>query len=428
MNCLKLAVLLVFSVLYPKTLLALEKFTELENVVQKVAEKALLSTVSITATSVSSGVPARGAGILVDATDQLVITSYHIVDGKEDISVNFHNTSDKKKSFEATLLFSSEKLDLALLKINSIGKLPSAISTNHDSIPRIGQFVLTIGSPGGYDFSLSLGLIGSVNRRLDAQTIDFLQVDNSLSPGSSGGPVLDMKGNLLGIISRGGANGAAGFAVPIDKVKFFLDQALSHLKNGGKRYGYLGAVFQPLTTDLRRALNYQLHSGLLVAGIYGNSTAHSSQLQVGDVILQIDNIELNGSTEKELEAGKITLKKVGPGQHRLVYFRDGKKIETTVTLSEDPPCKTKLRAIGSISARIYAGGDCFQYPSDRQIIRVIDSSYSPDGLVAGDIILNVVEKGKVKAFEIGSFGKSSAELVQIVREGNPRIALAHSLK
>src|SRR5437773_5631709 len=230
-----------------------------------------------------------GSGVVVSA-DGTILTNNHVVDGAEKITVQMSND----KSFEAKVVGADKPSDLAVLKIES-QNMPFLNLGNSDNV-RVGDIVLAIGNPLGIGQTVTAGIISARDRLtgLSEGTSyeDFLQTDAPINRGNSGGALVNLSGELIGINSQilsttgeSGGNIGIGFAIPSNMAKSVLEQLL---KDGKVHRGYLGINIQNLTEDLAKALDLKNTAGVLVGGVVPGSAAAKAGLKRGDVITAIN--------------------------------------------------------------------------------------------------------------------------------------------
>ena len=225
-----------------------------------------------------------GSGFVISA-DGYVVTNNHVIDGADEIKVNFTDGS----SLTAELVGTDPKTDVALLKVDPDRELPHVPFADSD-VTRVGDWVMAIGNPFGLGGSVSAGIISARNRDINAGPYDdFLQTDAAINRGNSGGPLFDMSGAVVGmntaIISPTGGSIGIGFAVPANIVKNVIDQLQEY---GSTRRGWLGVSIQEVTPDIAESLGLDKAAGALVAQVVADGPAASGGLQNGDVILNFD--------------------------------------------------------------------------------------------------------------------------------------------
>ncbi|MBI3766900.1 MAG: DegQ family serine endoprotease [Deltaproteobacteria bacterium] len=269
-----------------------------------------------------------GSGFVIDNAGYIV-TNRHVVNGADDIDVQFSNG----KAYKAKLVGEDAKTDVALLKIKPEGKLPT-VPLGDSSKLQIGDWVIAVGNPFGLEHTVTAGIVSARDRVIGAGPYDdFIQTDASINPGNSGGPLFDQHGRVIGIataiFSQSGGNIGIGFATPINLARAVVDQ----LRTSGKVVrGWLGVGIQPLGQDLRQALGLGDLEGALVADVQRNSPAEKAGLKRGDVVSA-----LNGKAVVEPGALSREIAMMKPGSEvQLRVIRDGHERELTVHIGQLP--------------------------------------------------------------------------------------------
>ena len=286
-----------------------------------------------------------GSGVIVSA-DGSILTNHHVVDGAEKITVM---TSDNK-TYDAKVVGSDTPSDLAVLKIEA-QNLPFLTLGNSDSV-RVGDIVLAIGNPLGIGQTVTAGIISAKGRRTglsdgsqDAYE-DFLQTDAPINRGNSGGALVNLNSELIGINSQilspggaGGGNIGIGFSIPSNMAKTVMEQLL---KDGKVHRGMLGINIQNVTDDTAKALELKERSGILVSNVKAGSAADKAGVKRGDVITAINGEKIEDSNVLRNKVAGST-----PGTAiKLTILRDGKETEMTATLDEFNPEDAKKAATG----------------------------------------------------------------------------------
>lgn len=232
-------------------------------------------------------VSSLGSGFVIDGKEGLIVTNNHVIDGADEIWINF---SDGKKLKVIEIVGRDRKTDLALLKVRSRKPLPDvAFGTSRNL--RVGDWVMAIGNPFGLGGTLTLGIISAKQRDINAGPYDeFLQTDAAINKGNSGGPLFDMNGKVVGvntaIISPTGGSIGIGFATPSDVVLEIIDQ----LRTVGRaRRGWLGVRIQTITEDIADTLGVAENAGALVSGVTPGGPGDEAGLRAGDVITHFKN-------------------------------------------------------------------------------------------------------------------------------------------
>jgi len=275
-----------------------------------------------------------GSGVIL-TPDGTILTNNHVIDGASDIKVQL---SDKRE-FQAKLVGTDPKTDVAVLKINASG-LPT-LPLGDSTTLHVGDLVFAIGDPFGIGETATMGIVSATGRGgLGIENYeDFIQTDASINPGNSGGAMIDLHGNLVGINTAiltggGGGNQGVGFAIPISLAKNVMDQIMTH---GKVVRGYLGVYIQDVTPEMARAFGLEQAGGALVGDVSPNTPAARAGLKKGDVILK-----LNGEPVDSRNQLTLRVSQTQPGTPvNLTIWRDGKAQDTKITLGELPEKSAK---------------------------------------------------------------------------------------
>lgn len=242
-----------------------------------------------------------GSGVIVDAAGYIV-TNAHVVRGAQHVSVSVPSlmtdsvdepTITRTRTLEARVLGSDDDIDLAVLKVEATN-LPAMRLSDYNKL-RQGDVVFAFGSPQGLQDSVTMGVVSAVARQLDADSpLVFVQSDAPTNPGNSGGPLVNVDGELVGIntfiLSQGGGNEGLGFAIPSAIVGYAYPQLR---KFGHLHRGSTGLGVQSITPDLAAGLKLALDAGVIISDVEPESPAEKAGLKVGDIITSIDNYPVN---------------------------------------------------------------------------------------------------------------------------------------
>jgi serine protease Do len=270
-----------------------------------------------------------GSGVIASA-DGLVLTNHHVVERAEKVEVS---VPGRKQPYRAEVLGTDKQTDLAVLRIQPRDPLAVARFGRIEDV-RVGQWVLAIGNPYGLDGTVSLGIVSAKGRNLEIPHLlnDFIQTDAMIDRGSSGGPLVDLEGRVIGINSRGQGRGI-GFTIPVDTV---LD-VLAQISNGGVERGWLGASIQPLDRDLAAHLDIPSATGVIVNSVAEGSPAERAGLRAGDVLTDFAGRSVEAEKEEDLGDFQRRVARIEPGAEvRLGLLRDGKAKTADVTLAAQP--------------------------------------------------------------------------------------------
>ena len=273
---------------------------------------------------------AQGSGFVI-SPDGYIVTNRHVIDGAYSVSVEFNDG----ETFPAQIASVNARPDLALLKIDAGKPLPTVGFGDSDAL-RIGQPVIAIGNPLGLNSSVSVGVVSALNRNLDSTMIDdFIQTDAAINHGNSGGPLFNLKGQVIGVnwalLAPGQQTGSAGLglAIPSNDVAWVVDQM--H-RLGRLHPGFIGVRIQQVTQDMQDALSLPSHSGGIVLSMLPGGPAAKAGLHEGDVVLK-----LNGQEPTDVRA---LLRAVGaspPGSVAgLLLWQDGTLRKISVPVEEWP--------------------------------------------------------------------------------------------
>jgi serine protease Do len=263
-----------------------------------------------------------GSGFVIDK-EGYILTNNHVIEKAEEIKVRL---SDKKE-YDARVIGTDPKTDLALIKIKAAGELPVARLGDSDEL-EVGEWVVAIGNPFGLEQTVTTGIISAKGRVIGAGPYDdFLQTDASINPGNSGGPLFNLKGEVVGINTAIVAGGQGiGFAIPINMAKSLLPE----LKKGHVVYGYLGVYIQDITLDLANSFGLKEAKGALVSDIIPDSPAKRAGVHKGDVILEYDGKQVEDRYQLTKMVGRTPVgKKV-----KIIVLRDKKQEPLWVTIGE----------------------------------------------------------------------------------------------
>lgn len=277
----------------------------------------------------------QGSGFIVSA-DGYILTNTHVVDDADEVVVKL---SDRRE-FRAKVIGSDEKTDVALLKIEA-ADLPK-VTIGDPAKLRVGEWVLAIGAPFGFENSVTAGIVSAKGRSLPQENYTpFIQTDVAVNPGNSGGPLFNLKGEVVGInsqiISRSGGYMGLSFAIPIDVAM----EVMAQLKSGGKvSRGRLGVLVQEVTADLAASFGLGSPHGALVAQVEPDSPAAKAGLEASDIIVKYDGKVVENSIDLPRMVGATK-----PGSDvSLTVWRKGASRDVTIQVGEMEDVKTASAA------------------------------------------------------------------------------------
>ena len=378
--------------------------------------------------------PGLGSGFIVrqEGDEYYVITNDHVAGKADEISIKL----DGGDEFDAELVGTDPRKDLALLKFTSKKKLPVATLGDSDSL-YVGDWVLAIGSPFGYKSSVSAGIISALGRQNgpDGNINDFIQTDAAINQGNSGGPLVNMKGEVVGIntwitTSTGGSIGL-GFSIPINNVKQTVNDFIEH---GEVKYGWLGVSIGDLHEEAADDLDIDEKKGAFVFQVFTGSPADDGGIRPGDFILSVNGTEATDKNHLTRMIGDMR-----PGEKaEFVLIRDGRKISLSVKIreraDEDEVKKLNTQAWPGISVFPINEGIRERLELDEEQKGIFVAEVYPKtamqvaGLQSGDIITGL---NGISVSTLGEFYSALSEIgndkfyITFMREGHelesPRI-------
>ncbi len=276
-----------------------------------------------------------GSGFVIDE-EGLVITNNHVIDGADEIFVIFQDG----EKVSAELVGKDPKTDVAVLRIDPGDKKLVSVEWGNSDKSRVGDWVLAIGNPFGLGGTVTAGIISARGRDIRSGPYDdYIQTDASINKGNSGGPLFNMKGQVIGIntaiFSQSGGSIGIGFSVPSQLAKKVVQQLVEF---GQTRRGWLGVVIQNVTDELAEGLGLGNTDGVLVAGVPEDGPAFKAGIKAGDVILRFNKKRVRETRELSRAVAETD---VG-SKVKVQLWRNGKKISKTVRLGELEKAETKF--------------------------------------------------------------------------------------
>jgi serine protease Do len=351
-----------------------------------------------------------GSGFIISA-DGYILTNAHVVDGADEITVRLID----KREFKAKVIGADKRTDVALIKIEASG-LPTVRMGDPNKL-KVGEWVLAIGSPFGFDNTVTAGIVSGKGRSLPQENlVPFIQTDAAVNPGNSGGPLFNMRGEVVGInsqiYSRTGGYMGLSFAIPIDLALDVQNQ----LRNTGRvSRGRIGVVIQEVTRELADSFGLAKPEGALVNSVEKGGPAEKAGVEVSDIIIKFDGKSVTSSSDLPRIVGATR-----PGSKvAMQVWRKGAARDLTVTVAEIPADKAASReSKGSKPAEAAANrlGLVLSEMSDEQRKElkiasgvVVDEvrGQSRTDLRKGDIILALIHKGvHTDAKSVAQFNKA----------------------
>src|SRR5262245_47941547 len=231
----------------------------------------------------------RGSGFII-RQDGFLVTNAHVVDGAERIQIKL---ADGRR-FDGRLVGYDHRVDLALVKIEASG-LPVAVLGDSNSL-RVGEFVLALGQPFGLEQTVSFGIVGRKGAPLRGAGpgFDYIQTEAAVHPGNSGGPLVNMAGEVVGVNSKATGNGSIGFAIPVNLVKAILPQLA---EKGRVQWGWLGVRTAEITDDDAPKYGLTEARGVLIRNVVTGQPADQAGMKADDVVLSVDGTVLDGQRD-----------------------------------------------------------------------------------------------------------------------------------
>jgi len=365
-----------------------------------------------------------GSGFII-SEDGYILTNNHVVSGADEIIVRMAD----RREFTAKLIGMDDRSDVALIKIEA-DELPVVRIGSADDL-KVGEWVLAIGSPFGFDHSVTAGIVSAKGRSLPTENyVPFIQTDVAINPGNSGGPLFNLDGEVVGvnsqIYSQSGGFMGLSFAIPIEVA---MDVAKQLQTKGKVSRGWLGVLIQDVTGELAESFHMERPRGALIAQVLPDSPAEKASLQVGDVILAYNGTELLSSSELPPLVGASDLDR--PAE--LLILRSGREIKRQVQIGELPaedaisfaggkahPLKTENRLGVTVSELTREQREELSAPAAKGVLvdTVTGQAAREAGIKQGDVILmlNNEEITDVARFE---------QLVQDLPAGKTVAVLVH---
>ena len=369
-----------------------------------------------------------GSGFIISG-DGYILTNAHVVDGADEVTVRLTD----KREFKAKTVGADKRTDVALLKIEASG-LP-AVKLGDPAALRVGEWVVAIGSPFGFDNSVTAGIVSAKGRSLPQENyVPFIQTDVAINPGNSGGPLFNLRGEVVGInsqiYSRSGGYMGVSFAIPIDVAMDIQNQ----LRSTGKvSRGRLGVVIQEVNKELADSLGLARPMGAVVNAVENGGPAEKGGIEPGDVILKFDGKPINASADLPRLVGATK-----PGTRSVVQvWRKGSMRDLTVTVGEMQDDKQASRQprsskapeqtanrLGLVVSELSAEQKRDLKMTSGLVIESVRGIASRADLKPGDIVIAVIAKGattEVKTVEqfnklLAQFEKGS-NVTLLIRRG-----------
>ncbi len=378
-----------------------------------------------------------GSGFVI-SSDGYILTNYHVVDGADEVQVRFSD----RRFYDAKVIGSDRASDVALLKIDAEGLPTVKLGSSTDL--KVGEWVLAIGSPFGFDHTVTAGIVSAKGRSLPSENyVPFIQTDVAINPGNSGGPLFNLDGEVVGInsqiYSRTGGFMGLSFAIPIELAIGVADQLREH---GKVSRGYLGVLIQDVDYNLAESFGLEQPRGALVSRVMPESPAEKAGVKVGDVILEFNGKRLLNSSQLPPLVGitgvneEATLKVLRGGEMHDMQITVGRLPDDEQSASNEPaePRPDEIAQLGLSVIDIDAGvrEELGLEEKGGALVGKVGSGPAEDaGIRRGDIVLMFdgvdVENAKhLRKLIEAAEGKRTVAV--LVRRGDSPLFMALRLK
>lgn len=371
--------------------------------------------------------PTLGSGFII-SSDGYILTNNHVVENADEIIVSLQDRRER----EAKVVGADTLSDLALLKIDASDLVGVKLGSSEKL--QVGEWVVAIGSPFGFEYSVTAGIVSAKGRSLpdsNQNYVPFIQTDVAINPGNSGGPLFNLDGEVVGINSqiftRSGGFMGLSFAIPIDVALDVVEQ----LKDKGSvSRGWLGVLIQRVNRDLAESFGLDRPSGALVLQVYSDSPAESAGLREGDIIIEFNGMKIDLSADLPHVVGRTK----ADTKANIVIVREGKKKTLAVVVGQlsDSTLSIETGESGSQSGNRL--GLVVEELSDEdkdrrgvkggiQVVEVLDGAAGKAGMRSGDIV-TMLDSQWVKSVQqfneiVDSLVADDSVPIRIVRNQSP---------
>ena len=368
-------------------------------------------------------VQGMGSGFIL-REDGIVLTNAHVVDGADEVTVKLID----KREFKAKVLGQDKMSDVAVLKIDAKG-LPT-LKIGNSANTRVGEWVLAIGSPFGFENSATAGIVSAMSRSLpDDSYVPFIQTDVAVNPGNSGGPLFNMAGEVIGInsqiYSRSGGYQGLSFAIPIEVVMNVEEQIVKH---GKVQRGRLGITIQQLDQSLADSFGMKKPGGALVSAVENDSPAAKAGIEPGDVIVSVNGKEVKSSNELPPLIANIL-----PGNSaKLQVWRKGNLRDIDVKVGAHKEDKDKVASAEGKEAnlgRLGLGVRTLTPEERRQVdgkggllVESVSGTAARAGIRSGDVVLSINGEPVSSVEQMNSLvAKASKRVALLIQRGEMKL-------
>ncbi|MBG5893396.1 Do family serine endopeptidase [Providencia hangzhouensis] len=328
-----------------------------------------------------------GSGVIIDAQQGYILTNNHVIDGADKIQIQLNDG----REIAVSLIGKDPQTDIALLKISNAKDIKNltAVSIADSDKLRVGDFAVAVGNPFGLGQTATSGIISALGRSgLNLEGLEnFIQTDASINRGNSGGALVNLNGELIGIntaiLAPGGGNIGIGFAIPSNMAKNLSEQLIKH---GEVKRGILGIKGTEMNSDIAKAFNIDAQRGAFVSEVLPKSSAAKAGIKSGDVLVSVDGKRINSFAELRAKIGTSQIGK----EITIGLIRSGKPMEVKVVLENDEGSTTKAEKLSESLLGATISNATVSNTKGVQVDSVAPKSPAAAiGLVKGDLIFGV---------------------------------------
>ncbi len=371
-----------------------------------------------------------GSGFIINK-DGYIVTNDHVVRDAESIQVKLSND----KVYNARIVGSDQKTDLAVIKIDSKEPLQTTAVLGDSDKLQVGQWAIAIGNPFGLDRTVTVGVISATGRSgMGIETYeDFIQTDASINPGNSGGPLLNIHGEVIGINTAIVAAGQGiGFAIPVNMAKNVVSQLM---QKGKVSRGWLGVSIQPVTTALAESFGLQKATGALISDVMAGSPAAKGGMKQGDVITRFDGKEIKDSKQLQLVVAGIAAGK----SVSVELIRNGKPLTIVLTIGNADNATAAANRPESVPVDNWLGLTVEELPQNQRgkgggvLVTDVEqgSSAGEAGIKPGDLVQAINQR---RVMNLADYNAAMQQAQQrgavafLVRRGNMSLYFAFDMR
>ncbi|EPB0881705.1 serine endoprotease DegQ [Yersinia enterocolitica] len=332
-----------------------------------------------------------GSGVIINAEKGYILTNNHVINNADKIRVQLNDG----REYDAKLLGRDEQTDIALLQLTDAKNLTAIKIADSDNL-RVGDFAVAVGNPFGLGQTATSGIISALGRSgLNLEGLEnFIQTDASINRGNSGGALVNLNGELIGIntaiLAPGGGNIGIGFAIPSNMAQNLSQQLIEF---GEVKRGLLGIRGSEMTADMAKAFNIDAQRGAFVSEVMPKSAASKAGIKAGDVLVSVDGKPISSFAELRAKVGTT-----GPGKAiKVGLLREGKPLEVTVTLENSSPTSTSADTLSpSLQGASLSNGEIKGDSKGVKVENVTKGSPAAQSGLQKDDVIIAVNRVRVK--------------------------------